>query len=54
MSKNLNVKNEQTCAINLTPKKTKQVLSKMKVPKIPYIALDALDKLNHIKLKNDK
>jgi len=41
-------KNVQSqCAMNLTPQKTKHVLSKMKVPTIPSIAVNALNIINH-------
>jgi len=35
------------CAIPVTPQKTKHVLSKMKVPTIPSIAVNALNIINH-------
>ena len=34
------------CAMNLTPQETKHVLSKMKVPTIPSIAVNALNIIN--------
>ena len=39
-----NVTNQ--CAINSTPQETKHVLSKMKVPTIPSIAVNALNIIN--------
>ncbi len=35
------------CSISLTPHSTNKVLSKMKMPKIPSIAVDALNIINN-------
>jgi hypothetical protein len=43
----VNNKQAVKCSINLTPKATNDALSKMKMPKIPDIAVNALNILNH-------
>ena len=47
MSTTVNASVQSQCAISLTPQETKHVLSKMKVPTIPNIAVNALNIINH-------
>lgn len=47
MSKTIDNRLVHSCAIDVTPRQTKQVLSKMKMPKIPAIAMSALHIINH-------
>ena len=45
---NTTVNNKDTkCSITRTPQSTNKVLSKMKMPKIPTIAVDALNIINN-------
>ncbi len=39
--------NNSACSLNSTPKSTNKVLLKMKMPKIPTIAVDALNIINN-------
>jgi len=39
-------KKSSKCSISLTPNSTNKILSKMKMPKIPTIAVDALNIIN--------
>ena len=46
MSDTTTDKQSSNCSINMTPQSTNRVLSKMKMPKIPTIAIDALNIIN--------
>ena len=59
MSNIINNSKASNCAINVTPKNTNKVLSKMKMPSIPAIAVNALNILNnasysHLQHTNNK
>jgi hypothetical protein len=47
MSSSIDNKKNAKCSISLTPYTTNNVLSKMKLPVIPTIAIDALNIINN-------
>ncbi len=47
MSNTTTNKRDTKCSINMTPHSTNKVLSKMKMPKIPTIAVNALNIINN-------
>ena len=52
MSNTINSHKGRQCSINLTPKSTNKALSKMKMSKIPSIAVDALNIINNASYSN--
>jgi len=42
------------CPIKTTPKETNKILSKMKLPSIPNIAINALNIINNLHIQNVK